>query len=273
MRINFKISKGYSIMWLVFAVIYAVWMVFFLKADTYPSADTGIKNSAIYTVWAVASCIIMLVYIVLLNRYLYADLGKSDRLFALVTLVFGCVFITWYGFFKNPFEFTASMIGLEYPWHFKMWGVFAPVSIFINTIYMYRKYNFKSSAGIISCSIGCAAMFVTINVPSAGEELILTSLRCMAHWSGALIFAFCCAAPVVIFLLHMCKTKNIRYIVATVVFCGVLVAMLVLLATIGKDGFIESLPMWAVYILLFLMNFTNVFKAKTEKKQLAGVSG
>ena len=33
---NMKISKGYSIMWLVFTAIYAVWMCFFMKADTYP---------------------------------------------------------------------------------------------------------------------------------------------------------------------------------------------------------------------------------------------
>ena len=269
---NMKISKGYSIMWLVFTAIYAVWMCFFMKADTYPAADTGILKPIYYPIWVAASCLIMLFYIFLLNKYLYGELGKGSKVFALVSLVFGCAFITWYGFFKNPFEFTASMIGLEYPWHFKMWGIFAPISIFVNTLYMYRKFNYSSKAGVISGSIGCAAMFVTINVPSAGEELILNSLRCMAHWTGALVFAFCCAAPVVIFLLNRCRTKSVKFIVATVIFCGVLVAMLVLLATIGKDGFIESLPMWAVYILLFLVNFTSLFDVKNaEEKQLVGV--
>ena len=31
---NMKFSKGYSIMWIVFTAIYAVWMCFFMKADT-----------------------------------------------------------------------------------------------------------------------------------------------------------------------------------------------------------------------------------------------
>ena len=178
---NMKFSKGYSIMWLVFTAIYAVWMCFFMKADTYPAAETGILKPIYYPIWVVGSCVIMLLYIILLNRYLYGELGKGDKAFALISLIFGCVFITWYGFFKNPFEFTASMIGLEYPWHFKMWGIFAPISIFVNTIYMYRKFGYSNRGGIISGSVGCAAMFVTINVPSAGEELILTSLRCMSH--------------------------------------------------------------------------------------------
>ena len=201
---------------------------------------------------------------------MYGSIGKGAKLFALVSLVFGCVFITWYGFFKNPFEYTASMIGLDYPWHFKMWGIFAPISIFVNTLYMYRKYDYSNKAGIISGSIGSAAMFVTINVPSAGEELILNSLRCMSHWTGALVFAFGCAVPIVMFLVHMAKTRDKRFIVSAVAFCGILLTMLVLLATVGKNGIIESLPMWAVYLLLFLINFTKLFDVeKTEEKEPA----
>ena len=113
-------------------------------------------------------------------------------------------------------------------------------------------------------------MFVTINVPSAGEELILNSLRCMSHWTGALVFAFGCAVPVIIFLVHMAKTRDKRFIVSTVVFSAILLTMLILLATVGKNGIIESLPMWAVYILMFLINFTKLFELKkTEEKQPA----
>ena len=265
-----KYSKGYSIMWLAFTAVYAVWMCFFMKADTYPAADTGMTDPIFYPLWVAGSCIIMLSYIYFLNRYLYGSVSKGTKLFALVSLIFGCVFITWYGFFKNPFEYTASMIGLDYPWHFKMWGIFAPISIFVNTLYMYRKYDYSNKAGIISGSIGCAAMFVTINVPSAGEELILNSLRCMSHWTGALVFAFGCAVPVIMFLVHMAKTRDKRFIVSTVVFSAILLTMLILLATVGKNGIIESLPMWAVYILMFLINFTKLFELKkTEEKQPA----
>ena len=58
-----KYAKGYSIMWLVFTAVYAVWMCFFMKADTYPAADTGITDPIYYPLWVAGSCIIMLSYI------------------------------------------------------------------------------------------------------------------------------------------------------------------------------------------------------------------
>ena len=72
------------------------------------------------------------------------------------------------------------------------------------------------------------------------------------------------------FLLHMAKTGDKKFIALTIAFCAVLVTMLVLLATVGKDGIIESLPMWATYLLLFLVNFTSLFDVKkAEEKQPA----
>ena len=261
-----KMPIGYAVMWLVFALIYAVWMAFFMEWNTYPQSETGILKPEYFPIWTIASTIIMMLYAFCIKKFLYDKEIKSDKIFCAVILVFSLVFITWYGFFKNPFDYTASMVGLEYPWHFKMWGIFAPLSVFTNTLYMYRKYNYYSRLGVICGSVGCAALFVTINVPSAGEELILDSLRCMSHWTGALVFAFGCAAPIVLFLINRSKQKDKKFIVTTVIFCAILALMLVLLVTVGKDGIIESLPMWAVYVLLFLVNFTNIYKPATSEK-------
>ena len=86
---------------------------------------------------------------------------------------------------------------------------------------MYRKNNYYGKAGIIITSIGCAALFVTINVPSAGLELIMTA-RCLGHWASALIFAFFGAAGMVIYLFHKCKEKDKKYIIATIAFVIIL---------------------------------------------------
>lgn len=267
-----KMPVGYAIMWVIFTAIYDVWMIFFMKHDTYPPAETGILKPIYFPIWIAASTVFMLLYAFYIKKFLYDKETKGDKIFCMINLVFALVFITWYGFFKNPFDYTASMIGLEYPWHFKMWGIFAPLAVFTNMLYMYRKYDYYSRIGVIAGSIGCAAMFVTINVPSAGEDLILTSLRCMSHWTGALVFAFCGATPVVIFLLNRARTKNTMFVITAVVFIAILALMLILLATVGKDGVIESLPMWAVYIILFLINFTPLYKSKevkASKKEMA----
>ena len=159
------------------------------------------------------------------------------------------------------------MIGLDFPWHFRGWGVFASMTIFTNTMFAYRRYNYNSKLGVILGSIGSAAIFVTINCPSMGEEMHLDSPRCMAHWAGALIFAFCCAAPMVILLFSKARKEKGAFLAAFIIFCAILATMLVLLITVGKSAIIENIPMQAAYILLFLLNFTNIFEKKTAAKE------
>lgn len=288
-----KMPKGYAVMWGIFTAAYAIWMSFFMNkivlvnyasegartvdelvngvlAPVTHADITGMMGKEwLYPVWVVVSVICMALFAVYIKKYLYGPVGKVGKAIALITLIFGCAFITWYGFLKDPKIYTASMIGLDFPWAFRGWGVFSTLAIFINVMLMYNKFDYKNRIGIISGSIGCAALFITINVPSFGEELVLTSLRCMSHWCGALIFAFAAAAPVVMFLFSMAfKRKNKKFIVVFFAFCAILAAMLVLLVTVGKDGIIENLPMWAVYLVLFLINFTSVLdEKKTPEKE------
>lgn len=271
-----KLPTGYLVLWLVFAAAYLVWTCFFLHWDTYPQSETGIFSAWIYPVWVAFSACLLLLFPVYMQRYLYADSEKANRIYAFVTLIVGCAFITYYCFLKDPRQYTASMIGLDYPWSFKAWGILSTMSVFVNTLYMYRKYSYTNRAGLIAGSVGCAALFITINVPSAGEDLILNSLRCMSHWTGALVFAFGVAAPVVLFLVHMARTKNKRFVLLTVFFCAVLAVSLTLLIVVGKDGLIECAPVWAVYLVLLLINFTPLFPSKktvepTDEKQTVAV--
>ena len=55
-------------------------------------------------------------------------------------------------------------------------------------------------------------------------------------------------------------------IIATIIFVAVLILMLVLLVTVGKSAFIENLPMWVAYALLFIINFTSFFDKKQVKE-------
>ncbi|MBQ8782467.1 MAG: hypothetical protein IJZ57_01690 [Clostridia bacterium] len=296
--VNNKMKNAYTWLWGVIAVVYGVWMSVFMKWDKYPyiiptEADMNLPaedfvskfdgmlyeplyaNEAHYWLWVVFSTVLLLLYGLFIRKILFAkELNKATAIFCAVNLIAGFAFITWYGFLSFPAQFgniltdvTASMLGLRYPWYFKIWGVLASLSIFTNTLYMYRKNNYQGKAGVFVTSLGCAAIFVTINVPSAGLDLVMTA-RCLAHWATALIFAFLGAAGVIIFLLHKSKKKEKRYIIATVVFVAVLIIMLVLLVTVGKSAFIENLPMWVAYALLFIINFTSFFDKKNAQEQI-----
>lgn len=285
-----RMPKGYLAMWIAISLAYLIWMVFFMKdivlvnyATVAERTVDGVLHANIsgmlghewlYPVWVVLSTVCLLMFIFYIKDILYApQLTKAIKAFCLVGIIFGCVYVTWYGFFGDqPFiekvkTITASMIGLDFPWHFRGWGVFASMTIFTNTMFAYRRYNYNSKLGVILGSIGSAAIFVTINCPSMGEEMHLDSPRCMAHWAGALIFAFCCAAPMVILLFSKARKEKGAFLAAFIIFCAILATMLVLLITVGKSAIIENIPMQAAYILLFLLNFTNVFEKKAAAKE------
>lgn len=285
-----RMPKGYLAMWIAISLAYLIWMVFFMKdivlvnyATVAERTVDGVLHANIsgmlghewlYTVWVVLSTVCLLMFIFYIKDILYApQLTKAIKAFCLVGIIFGCVYVTWYGFFGDqPFiekvkTITASMIGLDFPWHFRGWGVFASMTIFTNTMFAYRRYNYNSKLGVILGSIGSAAIFVTINCPSMGEEMHLDSPRCMAHWAGALIFAFCCAAPMVILLFSKARKEKGAFLAAFIIFCAILATMLVLLITVGKSAIIENIPMQAAYILLFLLNFTNIFEKKAAAKE------
>ena len=281
------------------AVAYTVWMAVFMKWDQFPyiipTADDMLlpaddfvakfdgmlqkplyESEIVFYLWVVLSAVILFLYPLFIKKILFADkLSKATTVFCMLNLIAGCAFVTWYGFLSFPEQFgniltdvTASMLGLRYPWYFRIWGVLASLSIFTNTLYMYRKNNYKGKAGVIVTTLGCASIFVTVNVPSAGLELVMTA-RCLSHWATALIFAFLGAAGVVIFLFHKSAQKDKKYIFATVFFVAVLLLMLVLLVTVGKSAFIENLPMWVAYALLFIINFTSLLDKKSEGKKEA----
>ena len=278
------------------ALVYGLWMSLFMKLDQFPfiiptqedallpAADYVAKfdgmlqqplyeSATVYWLWVAFSTVLLFLYAFFIKKILFADkLSKGTTVFCMLNLIAGCAFITWYGFLSFPEQFgniltdvTASMLGLRYPWYFRIWGVLASLSIFTNTLYMYRKNNYKGKAGVIVTTLGCVAIFVTINVPSAGLDLVMTA-RCLSHWATALIFAFLGAAGVVIFLFHKSAQKDKKYIFATVFFVAVLLLMLVLLVTVGKSAFIENLPMWVAYALLFIINFTSLLDKKTDTK-------
>ncbi len=288
-----NMPKAYAALWGIIAAAYAVWMAFFMRETVLVKYETAAQRTVdgylysditgmmgrhwLYPVWVVLLVITLLLFIVYIRNILYAEKqGKFAKYFCMAGAVIGCVFVVWYGFLSAPNKqgeiadfsdkikyITASMIGLMHPWLFRAWGVIAAATVFSNTMYCYRKYGFNSRVGIIMGSLGSAAIYLTINCPSMGDEDKDFSIpRCSVHWAGALLFAVCCAAPLVIFLFSKAKREKGRFLFGLIFFVGLLLVMLVLLITVGKSAIIENIPMVAAYILLFALNFTGFFERK-----------
>lgn len=195
--------------------------------------------------------------------------GKSElremifKYTAMVLLIGSFIYFTVYGFLSNPFlpSGTASEIGLKYPTAFKFWGFTTSLALTVNLVYTYTRKPLSkkaaSIAGYVCMGLGVACLMTCVHIPSTREP----GLQMYAHWSTALLFAVFFAAAIVLHLIFPPK-PNKKYKITLICFCALLGAIVIALLAAGKNGFIESLPMWAAYIIIFLDNFTPALTVK-----------
>ncbi len=183
---------------------------------------------------------------------------------SLALWIISFIYFTVYGFLENPFlpSGTASEIGLKYPIAFKFWGVTSGAALSCNLCYMYTHNEFKYKqakiAGYICMILGVICIMTCVHVPSTR----VFGLQMIVHWGTALSFALFFAVSLILFLVFP-KNKNKQYNLTTIIFGLMLLCIVIALIIWGKNGFIESLPMWAAYIIIFLINFTPVYKNKS----------
>lgn len=186
---------------------------------------------------------------------------------AVISLLVTVVFVTWFGALKVPYEDdptsfyppfvrTASVIAMHYKALYLLWVGLVIVSLLLNIRYMYLKYNFKSKLGTASLYFSFFCLLMTVIVPHAegGIEKLI-------HWTGALAFGVFCAASIIIFL-FLKGRENKKFIYTMLFFIGVLALMLILLALFQENGAIETLPIWATFLILFLINNTRLYEKK-----------
>lgn len=284
-----KMPKGYYILWSMVAAAYAVWMALMTNTvlRTYETAAartvdgvlypdiTGLAGRHwLYPVWIICSTVCLMLFIIYLRYILYGDPNKGIKIFCAVALVYSFVFTTVYAILGDRYTImeklkyvTGSMIGLDFPWLFRLWGVLTSMAVFTNTVYAYKKHGFNSRVGIILGSVGSAAIYMTVNLPSVGETPDFSDPRCLFHWAGALLFAFLCAVPLGILLFSKGKKGNKRFKVSFISFILVVFVMTALLVTVGKSALIENLPLWGALIVLFMLNFTGFYDEKTPRNE------
>jgi hypothetical protein len=193
----------------------------------------------------------------------------DNRYFCMAWLIAAVVFITWFGALKVPYEDgpgyypmfvrTASVIAMYYSKLYYLWMVFMIAALFLNINYMYRHYDYKGKIGKVTMYAGFICIIITKIVPHAEA-----GIRKGIHWTAALSFGVFCAASIILFLINKMKT-NKRFKITLVLFIAVLAIMIILLILFKENGAIETLPIWSAYLILFLANFTDIYKIKPAK--------
>ena len=190
----------------------------------------------------------------------------DNRMFCMIWLIIGVGFITWFGALKVPYEDgpgyypmfvrTASVIAMYYAKLYYLWMIFMIIALFLNIKYMYRHNDYEGKLGIALMYAGFVCIIITKIVPHAES-----GIPKLIHWTAALTFGVCCAASIILFLINKSKT-NKRFKITLILFIAVLALMIILLILFKENGAIETLPIWCAYLILFLVNFTKIYKEK-----------
>ena len=198
-----------------------------------------------------------------------------NKWFCLFCLVFGCAYATNFGLLyvedmyteglrsvsvfgiliEPTMRATASVIGKTYVWGFRFWGAVQALALAPNILYAYRRYNYKSKAGVACLIAAVCCILINNYVPSTE----VFGLQLVVHWGTALLFAILSSTSFGMLMLHFAKTSK-KFLVTFIVFVGMLASMIGLLIAFGKSGAIESIPLWGFYLLLFLVNYTGFYK-------------
>ena len=172
----------------------------------------------------------------------------------LMALVFNVIF----GCLRNPLgeDNTISWIGYDHPFGFIVWGTLTAAAFYVSISRIYKRHNYSGKLGTAALHIApfMAATFVFIN--DWGWEHVI-------HWIGAIGFIALNGAALLLFFLHNFK-KHISYKITTFAVAAMLLAMLVILLTIGKSGLLELVPIWISMILLILINTTDIYPVVNE---------
>jgi len=198
----------------------------------------------------------------------------DNRVFCLVWLLLGVGFVTWFGALKVTylgvtyprFVKTASVIAMCHPKLYYLWIIFMIAALWLNIPYMYRHNGYHGKAGKITMYLGFACIIMTKIIPH--EDVF--GWRMVVHWTSALAFGVFCAASIILFLINKSK-ENRRYLYTLLFFIFLLAAMIVLLLLFKENGAIETIPIWGAYLILFLVNFTKIYKKKQVMQVEKGV--
>ncbi len=184
--------------------------------------------------------------------------GKNiSKTLCIVTL--GCAFV--YGLVlpfcwgNNPASETGtlSLLCEDRKIWFWIWGILSSGGIILNTQYMYRKYEYKSSFLNVLCALGfigvvCVALTLGHPIDSWNPKRIL-------HWVATGLYIVFTIAPIALFFILNIK-KYKRFKIFTVCTFLILATFLILFGVMGKSAIMEMVPLAMFEVLLFAVNFT-----------------
>jgi len=177
-------------------------------------------------------------------------------------LIAGFIFVTCYCFLENPLleENTASLIGVRHPFLFLIWNILTGAAFFFNIMAMYETYRcpYRVGKGAAWTALLMLPVMYIFQGNLVDGEVVFTSAVKAVHWVAAIVYMVSIAASMGLLFFHARRQVR-RFTVLFALVAASAIGMLAIFLTLGKSGLFEAVPVWMVYIILFLVNCTSLF--------------
>jgi len=152
---------------------------------------------------------------------------------------------------------TLSLLCEDRKIWFWLWGILVVGGININTLYMYKKFGYKSRFMNVLCLL--AFISICLVALTLGHSIADWNPKRVLHWiATGLFIALCMATVVLFFIFNIKKYKGFGILTCCTV--AILLTFAVIFIGVGKSALMEMIPLAMLQILLFVVNFTSVVK-------------
>ena len=156
---------------------------------------------------------------------------------------------------------TLSLLCEDRQIWFWIWGILSSGSIILNTQYMYKKFEYKSTFLNILCPLGfigiiCVALTLGHPIDSWNPKRIL-------HWVATGFYIVFTIAPIALFFIINIR-KFRKFVYFTICTFLILAVFLLLFGIMGKSAIMEMVPLALFEILLVIVNFTPLGKPEPK---------
>lgn len=161
------------------------------------------------------------------------------------------IYTIWYMHYGNPAKNSGALskIGLEHHGLFVIWGILTYLSLSFALVIAYRKFT-KTKVYIPLLCISGLGMILTLCFDFVYDN----KLNYILHCAGSLMFSAISGITVFILFLLNCK-RSVMFKFFTYITAAVLICDLICLFIFKETGLIETLPVFAGYIMLTVTNF------------------
>ncbi|MBQ9530947.1 MAG: hypothetical protein IJR70_02630 [Eubacterium sp.] len=160
------------------------------------------------------------------------------------------IYTIWYMHFGTPYKNSGALstIGIEHKGLFVIWGVLTFSALAFSVTLAYKRY-LKTKVYVpllIVSGIGMAAFLIF-------DFDYDVRLNYFLHCAGSLIFSITMGTTLFLLFL-LCYKKEKVFMIFTYLSAAVLLIDLLMLLIFKENALIESLPIFAGYIMLSIVN-------------------